>query len=646
MTPDNAIWWLRLKAKQKQKEEAPIFQGGTLPVTDITAEPIGKGKYLAEFDKQNPRQEYKETNEYIRRFQPEKVVQKQAWRDVERNRLRDNYAESYMIRDRDLKMEQDYERDKDKLPWWQKRTYGVKTNLQQKEQLLNQQARARLEWTNKPLEHKAGLIASETAWALLPELFFLKGTRQGFQAAKNMSNAVSDIPTSSIINKTDDVVRPIASKVDDIGKGLTQAPKPAWQMEELPGLHLKSTMEGEAVSKIVEPKTGLINTEQALAIIAKESGGADNVAIIRQGLGNNIPKKMDFNEFRKITQEQLIPLERKFSTRASSYGLDGIGYNTTTMNFNTGVKKVTNTPLENQTLILGNKGKFGRGSSAHGNPEETLGHVHFLRDAETPDVLTVTQIQSDAFQGTHRIMPKTFDKESQLRSLAGMEDIAKRQKAELSKAVKRSDGYWELPDGTLMDNNVYKEGWTMQGEFNAMKKAEIENFTQKQLLDKNHQERYLQELVDYAGKRGDINKVRVPTSETAAKVQGYTKIRINTNPDFVNPLPKDATEAQRKAFNQYVDDIRNNRSVDYIKEDYTDESKTILKKYSEQPKTIKKLFGIEPKVVTDSKGNTWYEFDIPKSFQSKKGEIKAFSTVGAVAGTTGAKVYKRKNENQ
>ena len=68
-------------------------------------------------------------------------------------------------------------------------------------------------------------------------------------------------------------------------------------------------------------------------------------------------------------------------------------------------------------------------------------------------------------------MPKTFDKESQLRSLAGMEDIAKRQKAELSKAVKRSDGYWELPDGTLMDNNVYKEGWTMQGEFNAMKKS-------------------------------------------------------------------------------------------------------------------------------------------------------------------------------
>lgn len=100
MTPDEAIWWLKLKAKQKQKEGASIFQGHPLPVTDITAEPIGKGKYLAEFDKQNPRQEYKETNEYIRIFQPEKVVQKQAWRDAERNRLRNIYAESYMIRDK------------------------------------------------------------------------------------------------------------------------------------------------------------------------------------------------------------------------------------------------------------------------------------------------------------------------------------------------------------------------------------------------------------------------------------------------------------------------------------------------------------------------------------------------------------------
>lgn len=39
---------------------------------------------------------------------------------------------------------------------------------------------------------------------------------------------------------------------------------------------------------------------------------------------------------------------------------------------------------------------------------------------------------------------------------------------------------------------------------------------------------------------------------------------------------------------------------------------------------IKKLFGAEPRVVTDVKGNKWYEFDIPESFKQGKAEIKAY----------------------
>jgi len=109
----------------------------------------------------------------------------------------------------------------------------------------------------------------------------------------------------------------VSSSVDNVGRGLTQAPQP-WQMQELPGLHLKSTMEGEAISRIVEPKTGLINTEQALAIIGKESGGADKVALIRQGLGDNIPQKMDYNDFRKTVQDQLIPLETRINPKGRS----------------------------------------------------------------------------------------------------------------------------------------------------------------------------------------------------------------------------------------------------------------------------------------------------------------------------------------
>ena len=397
----------------------------------------------------------------------------------------------------------------------------------------------------------------------------------------------------------------LVSSVDDVVKQ-------PWQMEELPGLHLQSTMEGEAISKIVEPKTGKINTEQALAIIAKESGGADKVALIKQGLGENIPKKIDYNNFRKVVQDQLIPLERQFSTGRSAYGINELGYTPLNQgatrferfqNFmNTPITELFKKPklLENQTLILGNKGKFGSGSSAHGNPEETLGHAHFLRDAETPDVLTVTQIQSDAFQGTHRRMPK-------------------------GKLTKTNDS---------IDNDYIDEA----GRY--FDTATGENFTQKQLLDKTHQERYLQELVDYAGKRGDINKIRVPTSETAAKVQGYIPIsELNKSEDFIKYRTDITNAGEKYGYNssefKKAEEVYNN-ALKNSKQGFSSEHQTILKKYSEQPKLIKKLFKQDAKTITDNKGNTWYEFNIPEKFKKGKGEIKAFSTTGAVIGTGAA----------
>jgi uncharacterized membrane protein (UPF0127 family) len=435
----------------------------------------------------------------------------------------------------------------------------------------------------------------------------------------------------------------VASSVDDVGRGLTQAPKPAWQLQELPGLHLKSTMEGEAISKIVEPKTGLINTEQALAIIGKESGGADKVALIRQALGNNVPKKMDFNDFRKTVQDQLIPLKRQFVDHSSNYGVNRLGYKepefiTRTIDGKV-INEMTSDVIENQTLILGNKSKFGRGSSAHGNPEETLGHAHFLRDAETPDVLTVTQIQSDAFQGTHRTSLKT-KKQAQFSYDRQLEYFNK-NKEKIEGIKKLDDNTYQFPDGQKISKGAYDNMFSGLEESLALSKADLENFTQKQLLDKNHQERYLQELVDYAGKRGDVNKVRVPTSETAAKVQGYQKHNpMSSNFEYSDKYPKELNDLVKNVRNasrdNYDDAVKELNS--YIKTNnpnflYSSEHQTILKKYAEQPKTIKKLFGKEPAIITDSKGNTWYEFDIPDKFKKGKGEIKAFGVVPLTVGT-------------
>lgn len=490
--------------------------------------------------------------------------------------------------------------------------------------------------------------------------------------------------------------KPIVSSVDDVGK---QASK-QWQLEELPGLHLKSTMGNNPKGLHTQvAKDGSINTENALKFI-KNNEGEEKYNLIRQAFGKTLPNKMNYNEFRKVVQDQLIPLEKQFSEHASNYGIGKLGYPSpkrssyeaaithanvekekqlqiikeyegylknpnkykkafsydsvlsktndellpqikstlddykqrlvdTERQISQSMEEMKLLPLENQTLILGNKSKFGRGSSAHGNPDETLGHVHFLRDAETPDVLTVTQIQSDAFQGTHRIMPKTQQE--------ALEKVSKLKKEGTEMKSMFGDGK-ESSNSVLANYEKHLQ----------LDEASAKNFTQKQLLDKNHQERYLQELVDYAGKRGDVNKVRVPTSETAAKVQGYTKTYSNDLQKEITKLKEERIKTASKE-GIYSDKFKNldeqikNFELNNEKK-YPPEHQTIIKKYSEQPKTIKKLFGQEPKIVTDKKGNTWYEFDIPKKFKEGKGEIKAFQVIPPAIGS--ALYLQSQNQNK
>jgi hypothetical protein len=85
------------------------------------------------------------------------------------------------------------------------------------------------------------------------------------------------------------------------------------------------------------------------------------------------------------------------------------------------------------------------------------------------------------------------------------------------------------------------------------------------------------------------------------------------------------SEEMRNFYNNY-NEVLSRRNIG--KADYSSQHKTILKKYSEQPKIIKKLYGVEPKIVTDSKGNTWYEFNIPYEFREGPAEIKAFKYGG------------------
>ena len=91
-------------------------------------------------------------------------------------------------------------------------------------------------------------------------------------------------------------------------------------------------------------------------------------------------------------------------------------------------------------------------------------------------------------------------------------------------------------------------------------------------------------------------------------------------------------------FDKNVFEALNNNNL------YSSEHQTILKKYADNPKMIKKLLWVDTKTVTDVKGNSWYELDIPEAFKKGKAEIKALSTVGAIA--TGYKAIVEKNKNK
>lgn len=544
---------------------------------------------------------------------------------------------------------------------------------------------------NKPTLGNLVEATAQTATTALDMLPFLHGAAKGMPSVIQDVNQIfnPEVPKNIIQSRVIGVQHgmdalPKGYNAQYFGRGrytppatgelaptLKEYPPTPWSVDDQPGLHLQSTMSNGPISKIVEPKTGLVNLDQALAIIGKESGGKEKLELVNKGLknyyGDDIPKKVDFNDFRRIIQDQLIPLDRQFVDHASNYGLGRIGYPSpkrksfefaidaakrqvaqaeewaqinknlpeeyhrfnneilaeARKNLEKNLQEFKNLPLENQTLLLSNEFNFGRGSGAHSNPESTLGHIHFLRDSETPNVLTVTQIQSDAFQGTNRTMPKS--KEAAEFSLSNMEKHQESLKKLYESAKPKMESldldgnprWYELPDGTLISKEQYFEGISNQQKLNTLQKAEIENFSQKSLLDKNHQDRFLQELVGYAGERGDVHKVRLPTSETAAKIQGYTKGTGQINRESLSPEELKIVESFG----------------------YSPEQNTILKKYAEYPKRIKKLFGTDANLVKDSKGNSWYEFDIPESFKQGMGEIRAFKYGGLTKAAEG-KEYK------
>lgn len=188
----------------------------------------------------------------------------------------------------------------------------------------------------------------------------------------------------------------------------------------------------------------------------------------------------------------------------------------------------------------------------------------------------------------------------------------------------------------------------------------------KHLID-NYTYRQIQENLRYAAEKG-LTKMRYPTRETAAKIEGYPEreayfdaqgndITTKGTPEMWSYGEQQDKELQylRKAIkdleeeydtwvqnDKYVrngldrdetaraisNDLREaqssrnniiNKNEPKLAKGYSKKTvydyEDILRKYTEFPKQYQKLYkNADVRIVTDSNGNTWYEVDVPKNY--------------------------------
>jgi hypothetical protein len=436
----------------------------------------------------------------------------------------------------------------------------------------------------------------------------------------------------------------------------------SWVAQELPGLHINSTLTGSPLEKQLS-KTGDININSIKSYIGKADIGQQDKFIIDKVLNEKFSgaTKINYNDFRKAVSEELVPLERNIinNYEHNNWGLGKLGYpSAKKSSFDAAIKnskqeidrlenllkdkgnieptswetsdqirqrlqlqlddiktqyaksiaEYENLPLENSSITYSNQSKFGKGSADHFD-ESTLGHARTLVSKEEPDVMHILEQQSDYWQKGGK--QKQFDLERYKEVLARHETnylndlkVLKKLKETKKDYAGNTKSDYEIQQ---FEDIINKKGAELQ-----LRKGDIANPIQKEFLGKNYQERLLQENVAYAAEQGK-SKMRYPTSETAAKIQGYTKKVVGATEDWGGPMSNQGS----------------------VLTDYSSENKTILKKYEDTPKMIKKVLGVEPKVVTDPKGNTWYEFDIPDAAKKGKFEIKAFKNGGPIVTNRG-----------
>ena len=478
------------------------------------------------------------------------------------------------------------------------------------------------------------------AWEILPD-----GTE--VKLPISTTTQITNVPTTNtIVNQPVNPPKLQSTKINQLPQ--TQVveqvvtkpiPTSSYIIEDLPGYQLKMFMKGSPLEKALS-KSGQINVNSINALLNKMSKAEQE--IVNTVLENNFKGQntIDYNDLRRAVQNEIITYERVPQTKWQSYGLDGLGFLSESAegranSSNPYIGVTTNTfTFESPRLPYGSNKHYDL---------TTLGHSRTFINQNEPDVLHVLESQSDWAQEYMKRVKHSKTLNSERLNL--YQNSLIKAKEELK--------WWE----NLLKSNLHEEGrplyeWErkqIEQEFLPQAKRNVALAEQRLFpysqqhfyLSDNYLNRQLQENMKYAAEKG-LRKMRYPTPETAAKIEGFQRTELNPKlvelqteldrllatsnnnlPDeIVFDQPINYSNAQR---NEMIDQIKNQiaeihaTSSDLI---YTKEHQTILDKYKQFPKQFKKLFNTDVRIVTDTNGNTWYEVDVPDNYLQQEWKFK------------------------
>lgn len=436
---------------------------------------------------------------------------------------------------------------------------------------------------------------------------------------------------------------------------------PKWHVAKYPGYQLKILMGGSPLEKALS-KNGTINVNVLKSFL--NSASKVEKEVINKVLKYNFPeqKNINYNQLKRAAQVNLINYDKTPNTRYSHYGLDRIGY---PINKETdgvgGIVEYSGFPVETFTFESPN---IPKGNGKHYN-QNTLGHIRTFITNEEPKVLQVLENQSDWGQSPiqEESLLGYLDDNIERQHLINfykryLRHVPHNYLSEYLKLLKDLKKYPnEFPQDVInsytenfkdyIDNSVYKKYQDPSRDaiirYNKFVEK-INGYPKEQInhLHNNYLQRQLQEILKFASEKGQT-KMRYPTPETAAKIEGYKKVKVqnpkanalseqldemwriyrDNNVEYVNQLyPSDWEEVAIREIPGYNEILNELKAISNTY-NYIPEHRTILKKYSDFPKLFQKLYkGQEVRTTTDTKGNTWYEVDVPKNYLSSEWQFK------------------------